>query len=148
MAMTNKYNFNNLNVSIKKGGKLISSNFENVQSVDQLKYLIQKGVGEHEIESLSVDYDGDAFSMDVISENGLSCITFYDNVSQKSYNYFNSNYITSEKFIDIAGYECPQKIICNDDGILIEIIIFFLENGKMYGRVEWCDENGSVISKE
>lgn len=140
-----EYNYNDLKICVKQE-KMISFYFEDKYSLGEAENLLKRSIDEHRLVSVGVNYNGDLFAMDVFAENGLSCITFYDNDKQKSFNYLNSQYIHSSTILDIAGYECPQKIICYENDQLFEIIMYFLKNGKMYNLVEWCDENGTLIS--
>lgn len=130
------YRYNNLRICVTRK-KLEHFCFTDESSFEKAKQVIKKSIDEECLVSIGVNYNEDAWCMDIFSENGNSFIVIYNNEEQVTYNYINVKYIDDFTEIDIAGYECPQRNICDDKDILYEIIICFLKTGRPYGQVEW-----------
>ena len=134
----NKYNIYNLNIKTIKGNRLVDT----LESNDAVKVVnfLKKTIHNEALERLDAYYgQGDECYISVYAEKTCSFVIIHDAALGKSYNFSNKKYANDKTEVELAGYYFPQMCICEDQDILIDIIIHFFETGKMNKDYEWFE---------
>lgn len=101
--------------------------------------VIEEAVLGEKLMHLQSFYDEEDYSIDIRADNSRSSILIHDELHGISYNYMNEKYADREEWVESAGYYAPQKCICEDTNILLDIILTFLETGKPCERYKWFE---------
>jgi len=134
-----KYKFEYLRISFNDKPKPYQIDQADEVSFNEVCKVIEEAVLGERLEYLRSFYDDEDYSIDIWAEGFRSCILIHDELHGMSYNYINEKYVNEEKWVEIAGYYAPQKCICEDTNILLDIILTFLETGKPCERYKWFE---------
>lgn len=105
---------------------------------DEVHKVIEETVlGENLVQFQSF-YNEEDYSIDIGAEGFRSYILIQDWIQEISYNYINEQHENEEEWVELAGFYVPQKCVCEDTNILLDIIITFLETGKPCERYKWA----------
>ncbi|MCM1183836.1 MAG: hypothetical protein NC337_10730 [Roseburia sp.] len=108
------------------------------EAFDEVHRVIEEAVLGERLAHLQSFYDDEDYSIDVGAEGAHSFILIQDEAQGISYNYINEKHANAEEQEEISGYYIPQKCVCEDTNILLDIIVTFLETGKPCERYTWA----------
>lgn len=134
-----KYKFEQLGVFFSDKSKPYRIDEAGDEAFTEVCKVIEETVLEERLGHLQSFYDDENYSIDIRAEGNRSCILIHDELHGISYNYINEKYTNAEEWVEIAGYYAPQKGICEDTNVLLEIIITFLETGKPCEKYKWFE---------
>lgn len=132
-----KYLFEQLGISFKDKSKHYRIDEGGEESFQEVRIVIEEAVLGENLSHLNAFYDDENSSIVVDSDGFRSSILVHDELHGISYNYRNEKYAGQEEFVEVGGYYAPQKCVCEDTEVLLDIILTFLETGKPCKRYQW-----------
>lgn len=139
MGITNNaFYINNISIIYYSDRKKHVVNFgEKEMTLDNLEY-VKELICSNSLERLELKNTKIDLSMTVFYEKGIAHIGIIDMYNDIVYYYTNGS--NDPELVAIAGNMFENNMICKDNGLLYDMINYFVLNGKPNPDVEWIEE--------
>lgn len=133
------YNIWDLEIVTTEGRTQRFDNLQDESCEDVIKF-IKDAIMNERLERLEANFgEGDAYYISAYAEESCSAIMIHDDPNRKSYFYLNKKYEYDETEVGLAGYYFPQENICEDKGILLDIVLYYFETGNINEKYDWIE---------
>lgn len=127
-----------ISVSILQNDSKVVLSYNNKDINEELFDLLKKNLDDGKLLRLEMSNTGTDLSMSIFCENGLSHFGIIDLYNEVNYYYDNCSGDSS--LVPIDGQVFEKWMVCEDNTLLWEAIMFFAHNGERSLRVTWKEE--------